>query len=65
MPDELPDVRITDIYVKEIITKVQRMRHGDGGTPTKTAGQMILERYAQIERDREQSRPRRRERQPA
>lgn len=47
--NDVKDIRITDPYVKSIIAKVKQIRHGEDGTVTKTANQMILERWAQIE----------------
>lgn len=44
---ELPDVRITDPYVRGIIKRI-RDRHGDR-TATATAGRLIIERAAQLE----------------
>jgi hypothetical protein len=45
--DDLPDIRITDPYIKQRVSKVRdRYR---SSTLTKLAGQMLLERIAQLE----------------
>lgn len=56
------EIRITDPYVTGIVAKVREQRHGDGGTATKTAAQLILERYAQIEAGQGNQSARRRKR---
>jgi hypothetical protein len=47
---EVKDVRITDGYIRRIVED-ERLRRGDK-TMAKTAAQMILERYAQLEQRR-------------
>ena len=48
--EPVKDIRITDSYITRIVAEEQT-RRGDK-TATKTAAQMILERYAQLEQRR-------------
>lgn len=48
MSDEISsDIRISDPHIKRVVQEVQR--HRNGGTASKTAGQLILERFTQLE----------------
>lgn len=52
MSDKIKDIRISDQYVKSLVT-AEQARRGDA-TPTLTAGRMIIERDTQLQAKRDQ-----------
>jgi hypothetical protein len=54
-PEEVQHIRITDGYIRRIVAEEQA-RRGDK-TATKTAAQMILERYTQLQERRTTPQP--------